>query len=352
MSEMNGNAEGLPTLQGAWQLYRLRRYQQAMDETMKFLGHYPESAEGFCLLALVLGKERKEYKAITAAQTAVKYSPEWSYPQYVLALVALWYDQNDLALGAITEALRLRSEEPDFYELLSSILYSKEEYDASLVQADKGLEYDAQHVGCLYRRALVLYTLNKKRDAEAVFRSVLTIDAEHSNSQGFLGHLEVERGRYAAALPKLRRALRESPDWAMVQNDWKEALRGQYLYYGIAARLKQWAYEKYKLRSIVVLNFIIALLFLIFHSPEMHGLDNIIGCIVIGFPITCVILLVCMPIVSFYLAIVSRLLLFRDRELRRTFSWRQSFRENWTMYCLVGYVVFLILIFLFLSIVK
>jgi tetratricopeptide (TPR) repeat protein len=257
-----------------------------------------------------------------------------------------------MALRAITEALSLQPDDPDYHELLSSIQYEREDFEGSLEQADRGLEYDSQHVGCLYRRALALYTFNRKRDAEAVFRTILTIDAEHAPSQGFIGHLEVGRGRYAAALPLLRHALQETPDWTLVRVDWIIALRGQYLYYGVIARLKQWAYEKYKLRSFAVLNLIVALVMLLFHGPEMHGLDNIIGCLILGFPLTCVILLLGLPLISFYLGVVSRILLFRDRELRRTFSWRESFKENWTLYCLVIYLAFLFLLFLFLSVVK
>jgi len=308
-----------PTLQRAWQLYRFRRYPLALEETVKFLGQYPESAEAHCLLALIHGKEKREHKAISAAQAAVKYMPDWSYPHYVQALVAYWFNKYPIALRALSEAMRIQPANADYYELLSAIHSDQGHLKTSLSVAEKGLELDAEHVGCLYRRGVALFALNKKQEAEVVFNNILKIDAEHASTQCYLGQFAVMKGNYAEAMPLLRHALRESPDWSMAQEAWKEALRGQYRIYGWLVRFQKHYLGKRLWLTFLILYLIIGpMVFLQYDAKLEVGLPV---AIFLGAIFSVVALLGLFLGVIFCLTLLSSILLYWNSDLRKSYDW-------------------------------
>ncbi len=316
------------TLQRAWQLYRFRRYPLALEETVKFLGQHPESAEAHCLLALIHEKEKREKQALEAAKSAVSYSPDWSYPHYVLSLISYWFDEYHEALRALSEALRIQPSDPDFYELLSGIHMEQGHINTSLETADHGLEHDTEHVGCLYRRGVALFNLNRKAEAEMVFRHILTIDTEHAASQGFVGHFEMQQSRYAEALPLLRNALRENPDWELAQKAWKESLRGQYSWYGSIARLRQWMFIQYQWQVFIAVFVVVYPIVFYFSNPGGRSLMTLVS--VTAFfsaLITAFLLLTIYLVLTGYLNVASRILLVGDPELRRSFNWREKFKD-------------------------
>ncbi|MFO0814400.1 MAG: tetratricopeptide repeat protein [Gemmatales bacterium] len=318
-----------PTLQRAWQLYRFRRYPAALEAAMEFLAVYPKSAEAHCLLALIHGKQKQEEKAIEAAKAAIGYSPDWDYPYYVHALVQYWFDGYYLALQSLSEALRLQPTNPDYYELLSSIHYVMGHYQTSLETARQGLEQDAEHVGCLYRAGESLYWLNKKGEARRYFHDVLRLDPEHASAQGFEGYFLAGEGKYRQALPGLRLALREHPEWTFMQTAWKESLRGTYPLYGYVLLVKHWIYEKYTVRSFLLIMVLMACI-IWWYSPQQKLSDwpaKLFVSLFAGLFTTAVLLFLLFLVLAIYLQIMSHIIFWRNRELRQTFLW-SDFRQK------------------------
>lgn len=311
----------LPTLQRAWQLYRFRRYPLALEETVKFLGQYPESAEAFCLAALIHGKEKRQKQALEAAEAAIRYMPDWSYPHYVHALVSYWFNKYDVALKSLSEALRIQPTDPDFYELVSAIHAENGHLHTSLEMADKGLEHHPEHVGCLFRRGACLFDLNRRAEADVVFRTILTIENEHAPSQGFVGYFEVQQSNYADALPLLRNALRDNPEWKLAQSAWKESLRGQYAMYGRVARLKQWIFEWHLWRSFFLILLATSFVLSAILYRQLNSLFDLIFSVgPMALLATLGVLVLLFVMLHGYLAIMSTMVMLFDRELRHSSS--------------------------------
>lgn len=336
------------SLERAWQLYRFRRYPLALEETAKFLGQYPESAEAFCLAALIHGKEKRQKQALEAAAAAIRYSPDWSYPHYVHALIAHWFDNNFVALKSLSEALRLQPNDPDFFELTSIIHADQGHHDTSLMMANQGLRHDPSHVGCLYRRGIGLYNVNKKPEAEEVFRRILAIDPDHSLAQGFIGHFEVQHGRYANGLPLLRNALRDNPEWVLAQTAWKESLRGQYSSYAIVFRIKQLLFGKFLPITALGLAVILWMIYpWIWQEKAEKSSDR--GAEVIM--VFAAMMTAVYSLLSGYLWLASKWLLITNNELRRTIEIRRSTSKSWKLrFVVIALAIWVFIIMLIIGI--
>jgi tetratricopeptide (TPR) repeat protein len=334
-----------PTLERAWHLYRLHRHGAAIEATMEYLAKYPESAEAQCILALCHGKEKRRAASIEAGKAAVGFMPDWSYPHYVLSLTSFWFDDYNLSLRALSEALRINPEDPDYHDLLASIHYEKGMFRTARECAENGLTYDPEHVGCLYRLGACLFEEKRLKEAEDVFRESLRIDPEHAGSQGFLGHIENSRGNFQRALPLLNNALREHPDWQFVQTAWKESLRGNYPIYGAIARcrlsmdrLSSWPY--YLLLYLSVTSLILYLLM------KAHPLSVLTIIAAMGFGIFAMIV----PVVLFAMMLDSILhlmglyLFFKSNELRQTMSFRRWLLHDWQKLLFVSVIILIPLI--------
>lgn len=334
-----------PSLQRAWQLYRFRRYAMALDETVKFLGQYPESAEAFCLAALIHGKEKRQKQALEAAEAAIRYSPDWCYPYYVHALVAYWFNKYHLALKSLSEALRLQPTDPDFFELVSAVHAEQGHHHTSLEMAERGLQYHAEHVGCLSRAGTALFNLKKMKQAEEIFREILTQEPENALAQGYVGHFLTQQGEFKEALPLLRHALHDHPDWSLAQEAWKETLRAQYRLYGWLAWFKQRYLWKRLWLTYLVLMVITSSL--VFASYPVAWDGRLAIAMVLGPALAVVVMLGIIVAVAAGLHFTSSFLLFWNRDLRRSYDWptwtniKQEIKGDW-LYFLIPIGIILV----------
>lgn len=309
---------------------------------MEFLAKYPESAEAHCILALCHGKEKRRAPSLQAAKAAVGFKPDWSYPHYVLSLTSLWFDDHQLSPRALSEALRINPEDPDYHDLLASIHYQKGMYRTARRCAENGLAYDPEHVGCLHRRGACLFEEMRLTEAEEVLREVLHIDPEHASSQGFLGHIETNRGNFHLALPLLNNALREYPNWPLAQAAWKESLRGSSLVYGIVAR---WAklIDNLQIRLFfTTLSLAWWCILLWCFKSELWNFSLVMYLLVCG-AFCAVLTIVCIRIVfHLYLDVVSVVLLFRIQGLRQSFNFWNWLSQHWPWIILFSIMIALL----------
>ncbi|MFT3880117.1 MAG: hypothetical protein QM703_10715 [Gemmatales bacterium] len=336
------------SLERAWQLYRFRRYSLALEETVKFLGQYPESAEAFCLAALIHGKEKRQKQAIKAAEAAIRYMPDWSYPHYVHALVSYWFNKYHLALKSLSEALRIQPTDPDFFELVSAIHAEQGHHHTSLEMAEHGLQYNPEHVGCLSRAGTALFNLKKRKQAEEVFKQILIVEPENTLAQGYVGHFLVQMGQFEEALPLLRHALQDHPDWSIVQEAWKESLRAQYPFYGWLAWFKQRYLWKRLWVTYLVLLVITSCLVFASYGPDLNVRTAVT--VVLGPSLAVVVMLGLIAIVAAGLHFTSSFLLFWNRDLRRSYDWptwtniKQEIKGDW-FYFLIPIGIILVVYF-------
>lgn len=334
-----------PTLERARYLYQLRRYAAAIKTTLEYLARYPECSEAYCLLALCYGKEKRENESIEAAQAAVRYNPDLSYPYYVLSVVLNWFDRNHSSLRALAEALRLNPLNPDYYELLASIHHQDGVYQTARECAKKGLCIDPEHAGCLYWQGVSLFAEKQLNKAEAVFRDALRIDPEHAGCQGHLGYIENSRGNFEIALPLLSHALREYPDWKFLQEAWKQALQGSRPVYGIVARWTK-AIDNVTYWPFFALLYLCVsgLIFWFFLQSREFNYRLVIGSLVLGAIASILATIVIGMVLHAYLYLVSVVLHYRMRELRYEISFKKWLFQDAKRFLPVYFILSILLI--------
>jgi tetratricopeptide (TPR) repeat protein len=213
----------------------------------------------------------------------------------------------------------------DLYALGANIHAVQGNPHSSLQMAEKGLEHDPRHIGCLVQYGVTLFCLNRKVEAEVIFRQILTIDAEQPTAQGYVGHFEVQQGRYDLALPLLRNALRNQPHWALAQKAWRESLRGQYKVYGSVARMYHWVFEVHHWRVFGTLILVCMLIIGIGFFQRMPGFwQGLMITALLGLFAATFILLITVVLLLLYLGITSNIMLFYDRDLRRSITFRPT----------------------------
>lgn len=313
-----------PTLQPAWQLFRLRRYVQSRDEVMRFLAHTPQSAEAHCLLALIHSQESCHAEALQAASTGIGLSPQWDYPYYVHALVANTMGDEPTASKSLGEAIRLNPTYVANYDLAACILFKQGNYLQSQQVALRGLELQPRHIGCLSRLGYALVETNEVEKAKATFQTILSIDPQNADALGYLGQFAVKEGNYDAAMPLLTQSLQENPHWVKVQDSWKEALRAQYPVYRRLVLIKQQMQDRYFWHIFATVAVIWVVLYFVLAEGSLvirvgHGL--LWGCvwtfITVGFLDV---------LVAVSLHMVGRVLILWNKELRRTITTQQWIR--------------------------
>jgi len=340
-----------PSLQRAWQLYRFHRYPLALEETVKFLGQCPESADGHCLLALINGKLNRENEAFQNAEDAIRYASEWSYTHYCQGIISYWFNCLDMAISSIQMSLRHYPEDSDCYELLAIIHLVRKEYLSALEEAEKGLAYNPEHIGCLTQKAYALTESHREREAIEVYENILAINPTETIAQGMIGKFEVARGRYREALPLLRNALRDNPNWEVAQQSWKQALCGSYSVYGAISKIRTTIFFEY-LGLCFVMLMVVAAIFIYFVSEMKQGiLEHALLSLLIGAAVSASLLMLIYLLADGYLHLVSRLLLLYDTQMRRTIIWQRVsqwmkhslYRLLWIAGMIIAAVVFIYL---------
>ena len=99
----------------------------------------------------------------------------------------------------------------DFFALLGNIQFAQRDWPAALDAAEKGLDFDAEHVGCNNLRAMALTKLGRTAEAGATLASTLARDPEDPSSHANQGWNLLHEGEPAKALEHFREALRRDP---------------------------------------------------------------------------------------------------------------------------------------------
>lgn len=328
------------SLDRAWQLYRFHKYKAALEATMEFLGKHPRSSGGHSLLALIHTEENRQKEAFEAATHAIGLMPDDAYAHYVDGFVSFRFDKPYRAEKSVKEALRLDTTHLGYYALLADLQNSRKEYYRAIKTANQGLKLDANHPGCLYQRGISYWNLENKKEAEAMFRDVLRVDYDHSRAQGFMGILETERGNYQEGLSLLRNCLKENPNWTMMQECWKEAIKKHYSWY----RVPSWVAEKLFKWPLFILYLYFPTTIFMFQAFKNNSKDWVTAfslSLFVAF-VVCFVLLI---LLRLYVKVASDLLLLVNQDLKRTWTWKTAWPK-------VALAAFVVAMFIYVNLVK
>ncbi len=168
------------------------------------------------LLALCLRRQDKFEAATEEAQQAIGLSPDEAYPHYVLSVVMAARNRFAEGKSGIQDAIRIEPEEADYWGQLAAVELELRDWNAALTAAERGLQIDAEHVGCTNLRVQALTKLGRRTEADAAVEAALRREPENAYTHANRGWTLLEQRNPAKAMEHFREALRLDPelDWA------------------------------------------------------------------------------------------------------------------------------------------
>jgi len=198
-------------------LFRQQRYDLAERELRDELAAKPECATSHAFLAHCLEVQRKGLtEAEQEATEGIRLAPALGYAHYVLGRVFQAQQRGMDAEASLREALRLEPQNPDYYQFLSWSQhnggYTRPQLNRlALETAERGLQCDPAHVGCMNSRALALMALDRPAEASAAINAALALDPECGMTWMNHGWIELQQQRADKALQCYLEALRLRP---------------------------------------------------------------------------------------------------------------------------------------------
>ena len=188
------------------------------DETLKqcealIRGHAGGPDEGFRQVAQVLSQEggKKDDALAVMAQLRAKW-PDSAGAWHAQSLLALRFDQVDLAEQSAREALRLAPKSRDSLLLLVGVLVKKGDVTAADAAFADVLENGGDPADLRMGYARLLLEAEQIDAARKQFEAVLAVKPELREARFALGLLELERDNLDGAEPHFK-ALLESPEF-------------------------------------------------------------------------------------------------------------------------------------------
>jgi tetratricopeptide (TPR) repeat protein len=229
-----------PQLQRGLLLYQQSRYEMAETEFRQALATDPDDAYAHSMLSLCL-VEREQFDPATAeAMQGVHLAPDEPFAHYALARVFSSRNHYADALNAIQEAIRLDPSDADYFAALANIHVQEERWRDALQAAERGMEQDAEHVGCTNLRAIALVKLGRRDEAGATIEEALKKAPENAFTHANQGWTYLNKGEPNKALEHFRESLRLDPANEWARQGIVEALKARNIIYAVMLKYFLW----------------------------------------------------------------------------------------------------------------
>jgi len=229
-----------PNLERGLLLYQQSRHELAENELRQALATEPQDAYAHALLALCLAEREKFDEATNEAQHAIHLGPDFPFSHYAHARVLYARNRFYEARVAIEEAIRLDSADADYFSLLAAIHLEEKRWPEALNAAERGLQFDPEHVGCTNLRAMAMVKLGRKAEAGATIDAALARNPDNALTHANQGWTLLEKGDPKQALEHFREALRLDPESEWARHGIVEALKARNLIYAVMMKYFLW----------------------------------------------------------------------------------------------------------------
>ncbi len=211
---LKGNAKASQWLERGNQLWRLRRYKEAVKAFDKAIKQQPKS--NFIHLAyygkgLPLATQGKYQESITALEQAVKLKPGFVAAWNNLSVVYRKLKQPEKALVAINKAIKLQPKNPNLYNQKCVVLNSLERYTEAEVAINKAIEIAPR--AAFYINRGNLYQEHKKWElALSSYDKAIQVNPNDANTYHNRGVLYQEHKKWELALADYNKTIQINPN--------------------------------------------------------------------------------------------------------------------------------------------
>ncbi len=148
-------------------------------------------------------------------------------PCSLLGVLAHQEGQNELAIGYISQAIRIRPSEPVLHYNLGTVLLEQGQLAEAVKYYHEALRLKPDYAGAYNNLGKALQDQGQLAEAVAQYREALRLKPDHAGAYNNLGNALQEQGQLAEAVAQYQEAIRVKPDFADAHNNLGNALQEQ-----------------------------------------------------------------------------------------------------------------------------
>ncbi|MGD1911776.1 MAG: trypsin-like peptidase domain-containing protein [Rivularia sp. (in: cyanobacteria)] len=216
-----GNTEASQWLERGNQLWRLRRYKEAVEAfhqaikqepTFVYLAYYGK--------ALALGGDEKYKEAVAALQKAVELKKDKNFVAAFsyLSVIYRHLEQPEKALIEIEKAIQLQPENPNLYNEKYAVLTDLKRYKEAETAINKAIKL-APRADFYNNRGTVYYDQKKWELALDDYNKAIQINPNYALAYNNRGFLYKEQKKWNLALVDYNKGIQINPKDALVYNN-------------------------------------------------------------------------------------------------------------------------------------
>jgi Flp pilus assembly protein TadD/serine/threonine protein kinase len=184
---------------------RQNKLAEAVAKYWRALRLNPRLSRVHANLGNVLSKLGKQKEAEAALRQAVRLRPRSADFRRDLGIVLARQGRFPAAENELRAALRLRPNLPEAHRYLGNVLGEQGKLPEAVAAFQKGLQLARDDPEAHFGLAITLVKLKKPFVAETAFRKAIHLRPDFAEAHVSLGFLLYRQGKFAAALPGLRR---------------------------------------------------------------------------------------------------------------------------------------------------
>lgn len=204
-------------LERAKHLLASNRSDLAIDALRAGLAEDPNDAELHALLAIGYVESERYDDAEGEVAEALRLGADLAVSHFAQAQLLNAREKTKNALGAINEAIRLDPERAEFYALRAFIHVKRAGWFNVRFSAERGLQLDPTHCGCLNLLSMSYFFTDDVAKAEMLLEHALKLDPMSSLTFCNQGWQRLSSCEFLAAELRFRESLRIDPTLQIAQ---------------------------------------------------------------------------------------------------------------------------------------
>jgi tetratricopeptide (TPR) repeat protein len=192
------------------------KYQEAISDFQSLLKDRPQYDQALYYLATSYeekGERADLEQAVVNLRLIPETSPLWDPAQMRLGVLFSKLNDHKSGIQCLEKAIALKPQVIDFYLYLAYLYEETKDFAKALETLNAGMAVGGETVALLFRKGIVLDRMDRKDEALAVMKKILTVEKDHAGALNYVGYTYADKGiRLDEAKELIERALEKEPE--------------------------------------------------------------------------------------------------------------------------------------------